>query len=84
MSVPDPFRPLEGGVLHRLDIGIAEAMGGRRGKTITWHATRPIVALGVRSADAAAVLHWAIVGLAALLVVNRVRTRSRRSRLARA
>lgn len=65
MSIPDPFRLFEGGPFHAADIAIAEAFGGRRGKTITWHASRPLVAAGLTYGTAAALVHWGIVGAAA-------------------
>lgn len=70
MSIPDPFRPLEGGALHRLDIAIAEGLGGRPNKTITWHMTGPLRALGVGAASAAALLHWALIGAVVGAVVG--------------
>jgi hypothetical protein len=65
MSLPDPFRLLEGSPLHSADIAIAEAFGGRRGKTITWHAARPLVAVGLPYRTASALFHWGIVGVVA-------------------
>ncbi len=65
MPIPDPFRPLEGGALHRLDIAVAEGLGGRPGKSITWHMTGPLRALGLGAASAAALLHWALNGAVA-------------------
>lgn len=65
MTIPDPFRLFEGGPFHSADIAIAEAFGGRRGKTITWHASRPLVAAGLTYGTAAALVHWGIVGAAA-------------------
>ena len=65
MSILDPLSIFEGGPLHSADIAIAEALGGRPGKTITWHASRPLVAAGLAYRTAAALLHWGLIGVAA-------------------
>lgn len=68
MSIPDPFAPLNGGVLHRVDIKIAESVTGVRNKSISSHAADPLVRRGAKRSNAVAGLHW--LGIGALLVVG--------------
>lgn len=63
MSTYDPFRFLEGSILHDADIAIAQTFTGKRGKTISWHLTRSQVRQGVPESEALAKLHWQILGL---------------------
>lgn len=72
--VPDPFTPLYGGYAHRVDIGVAEAVTGVRGRSISRHAVEPAVQAGVKPSDAIALLHWGIVfgvGAAAVTLLRR-------------
>lgn len=62
MKIPDPFKPLEGGTLHRLDKDVAEALTGVPDKTLSAHAIDPVTKLGVSEGNARAALHWGLVG----------------------
>ena len=66
MKIPDPFRQLNGGVLHNADIGIAEALTGVRGKSISSRTVEPAVRAGVSRDNAVAGLHWLMIGAAGL------------------
>lgn len=58
----DPFTWFEGGVFHRADIALAEAVTGVPGRTICRHAVDPLVQMGVSEQVAVAGLHWMLVG----------------------
>lgn len=64
----DPFKPLEGGLLHKADIAIAELATGVPGKSISRHAIAPAVARGVPEPTALARFHWLCLGVAATAV----------------
>jgi hypothetical protein len=66
MSIPDPFAPLSGGPLHKLDIALAERITGVRGRSVSRHAVEPAVRGGARPEDAVAVLHWVLIGAGAV------------------
>jgi hypothetical protein len=70
MSIPDPLSTLEGGPLHQLDIAVAEAMGGRRGRSISRHIVEPVVSAGMRPRDAIALLHWGMLLAAGVAVTG--------------
>ena len=64
MSIPDPFANFNGGLLHHIDITIAEAITGVRGRSISRHAVEPAVRAGARPDNAVAMLHWGMIGCA--------------------
>lgn len=63
MAIPDPFKSLENGPLHRADIAIAESVTGVRGRSVSRHMVEPAVRAGLRPSDAIALLHWVIIGV---------------------
>ena len=68
MSVFDPLAPFHGGVLHRLDIRLAEAFTGVPRRSISRHLAAPLERRGYRAADAVAIVHWLLLGLTAAVV----------------
>ena len=70
MSVPDPFRFLNGGFLHSLDLGVARAATGTPNKSISSHAAEPLVRRGMTRDDAVAVFHWGLIGTTVLGVAG--------------
>ncbi len=62
MKIPDPFKPLEGGALHRLDKEVAEALTGVPDTTLSAHAIDPVTKLGVSEDNARAALPWGLLG----------------------
>lgn len=76
MTIPDPFAPFEGGILHQADIEVAQAFGGAPGRSISWHAVRPLVRRGFGLGNALALFHIFLIGVAAgglALLVRRLR-----------
>jgi hypothetical protein len=66
MTLPDPLAPLHGGVLHELDIRIAEGVTGVPNRSISRHMAQPLVNQGVRSDNAVTIVHYALIGAAIL------------------
>jgi hypothetical protein len=64
MDLPDPFAPFHGGVLHTLDIRIAEAVTGVPNRSISRHVADPFVRRGMSVNNAIVVVHVGLIGVA--------------------
>lgn len=63
MKLPDPFAPFQDGLLHKLDIRIAEAVTGVPRRSISRHAAQPLVSMGMSEHNAVTFFHYVLIGL---------------------
>lgn len=66
MRLPDPFSLFQGGILHRLDIKIAESVTGVPNRSISRHMAQPMVRSGVTVNNAVVIVHVGLIAAAAV------------------
>lgn len=74
----DPLAPFEKGVLHRINVAIADIFTDVPGKSICRHIVAPFVRRGANEDRAVVGLHWLFAVGAAALVVGGIQRARRR------